>query len=227
MSHDDYATEPDPAAPGQLPEGEKVLWQGAPDWRDLAWRVYHLREASAYFGLLMAWRGFSAWWETGLPAQAALAVTPLLIPAGLCAAIVVVIAWMSARTTLYTITDGRLVMKIGIALPTTFNLPFSAIGSADLRESGRGCGDIGVALSSDDKLAYLMLWPHARPWRLKKPEPMLRAVPDCAKVAALLAVGLRKAAGQPAGAAARPGANGATDARESRSGMGGMTAVGR
>jgi Bacterial PH domain len=198
VSHDDFATEPDPAAPGQLPKDEKILWQGGPDWRDLAWRAYHLREASAYFGLLMAWRGFSAWWETGLLAQAALAVTPLLLPAFLCAAILTLIAWLSARTTLYTITDKRLVLRIGIALPTTFNLPFLAIGSADLRETTRGCGDIGLALSSGDKLAYLMLWPHARPWRIKQPEPMLRSVPECGKVAHLLAAGLQRAAGQPA-----------------------------
>ncbi len=227
MSHDDYAAEPDPAAPGQLPEGEIILWQGAPDWRDLAWRVYHLREASAYFVLLMTWRGFSTWWETGLLSQAALAVTPLLLPAGLCAAILVLIAWMSARTTLYTVTDRRLVLKIGIALPTTFNLPFSAIGSAVIRESGRGRGDIGVEIASGDKLAYLMLWPHARPWRLRKPEPMLRAVPECGKVAQLLAFGLRKAAGQPAGAAVRLETSNASVVQDSSVGMGGLSAASR
>jgi hypothetical protein len=226
MSHDDYAAEPDPAAPGQLPEGEKILWQGAPDWPDLAWRAYHLREASAYFALLMAWRGFSTWWETGLLAQAALAVTPLLVPAGLCAAILGLIAWMSARSTRYTLTDRRLVLKIGIALPTTFNLPFSAIASASLRETGQGRGDISVALGNGDKLAYLMLWPHARPWRLKQPEPMLRSVPDSGKVAQLLAASLQKAAGQPV-SAARPMIISATSSQESRAGMGGLTAASR
>eukprot|EP01035_Chromulina_nebulosa_P017463 gene17463-23016_t len=231
MSHDDYAAEPDPAAPGQLPEGETILWQGLPEWRDLAWRVYHLREAAAYFALLMAWRGFSAWWETGLLSQVALAMSPLLIPAGLSAAIIALIAWLSARTTRYTITSKRLVLKVGMALPTTFNLPFSAIGAANVRMAGGGCGDISVTLSSGDKLAYLMLWPHVRPWRLKKPEPMMRALPECAKVADILAAGLRGAAGQSA-ATMRPvtatGAKGKQHAVGTRHGeMGNLTMASR
>ncbi|MFY8152534.1 MAG: PH domain-containing protein, partial [Hyphomicrobiales bacterium] len=30
-------------------------------------------------------------------------------------------------------------------------------------------------------------WPHARPWRLARPEPTLRAIPDVERVAALQA----------------------------------------
>jgi Bacterial PH domain len=196
MSHDDFAAEPDPAAPGQLPRGERILWQGKPDWRNLAWRVYHLREVVLYFSALVAWRGFSTWWDTGLIGQVLPAVAPLLIPAMLCAAILTLMAVLNARSSVYTLTDKRLVLRIGAALPTTFNLPFTAIGSADIKETGRGCGDISVALSTEDKLAYLMLWPHAKPWRLMKPEPMLRSVPEAAKVARLLASGLRQASDQ-------------------------------
>lgn len=198
MSHDDFAAEIDPAQPGQLPAGERILWQGKPDWRNLVWRVYHLRELAVYFALLMVWRGFSTWWETGLFGQVASAIAPLLVPALAGAAILTLIGWMSARTSQYTLTDRRLVMKFGIALPTTFNLPFSAVSSAELRETGRGCGDISVRLGSEDKLAYLMLWPHARPWRLLRPEPMLRAVPEALEVAHLLSSGLRSVTGQTA-----------------------------
>jgi Bacterial PH domain len=197
MSHDDFASEPDPALPGHLPEGERILWQGAPDWRSLVWRVYHLREVVIYFGILLLWRGFSAWWETGLISKAMASASPLLIPMVVCAAILVFIAVLSARSTVYTITSGRLVFKIGIAVPTTFNLPFSSIGDANVRALGLGCGDIGVTLRSDDKLAYLVLWPHARPWHLKKPQPMMRSVPDGLKVAGILSNALQAEAGQP------------------------------
>ncbi len=231
MSHDDYAAEPDPSLPGQLPAGESILWQGKPDWLNLAWRVYHLREVTIYFGILMIWRGFSAWWETGVLAQAPLAVTPLLVPAALCALILGLMAWLNARTTVYTITDNRLVLKIGVALPTTFNLPFSAIGAAELRETGHGCGDIGVTLSGNDKLAYLMLWPHARPWRLMKPDPMLRCVPEAAKVAQMLSIGLHKASGQSAALAqaishAQPDSRNQSEDKSAES-VGGLTTVSR
>jgi hypothetical protein len=43
-----------------------------------------------------------------------------------------------------------------------------------------------MQIASEDKIAYFHLWPHARPWRLAKPEPMMRCVPDAKQVAALL-----------------------------------------
>jgi hypothetical protein len=43
-----------------------------------------------------------------------------------------------------------------------------------------------VLLPASDHIGYLNLWPHARPWRMKHPEPMLRSVPDAAAVARLL-----------------------------------------
>jgi hypothetical protein len=38
-----------------------------------------------------------------------------------------------------------------------------------------------------EQIAYAHLWPHARPWHFKRSEPMLRCVPDAARVAGLLA----------------------------------------
>jgi hypothetical protein len=190
MSHDDFAAEPDPTAPGQLPKGETILWQGKPDWVNLAWRVYHLREIFAYFALLMAWRIFSGWWDSGLVSKGLTSALPLLVPCLIATALIVGVAILSARTTQYTITSRRLVLRMGIAMPATMNLPFNAVASADLRHYGeglvsRGSGDIGVALT-DTKVAYAILWPHVRPWHLRNPQPMLRCVPRCEDVAKIL-----------------------------------------
>jgi hypothetical protein len=194
MSHDDFELDPDPAMPGQLPAGEVLLWQGRPDWMHLAWRVYHLREVMAYFALLIAWRGFSSWWETASLAKAMLSASPLLVPLLIATLLLAGLGVLSARTTLYTITSSRLVLKIGIAMPTNINLPFTAITTANLRLFGnsfisRGRGDIGVEVA-DAKIAYALLWPHARPWKLRQPQPMLRSLPDAAIVADLLAKAL-------------------------------------
>ncbi len=43
-----------------------------------------------------------------------------------------------------------------------------------------------MQLAEGDSIAYLHLWPHARPWRAARPEPMLRCVPQAAQVAQLL-----------------------------------------
>jgi hypothetical protein len=180
-----------------------MLWQGAPSWRGLAWRVLHLREVAIYFAMLIAWFAFSAVW-TGAGVQKALYnAAVLLIPGLVAAGLLGFIAWLSAGTTLYTITSKRIVMRIGIVLPTTFNIPYAQVTSADAALRRDGTGDISVKLASDH-IAYLVLWPHARPWRLRNPEPAMRELPDAARVASLLADALRTANGQPAAAPSAP-----------------------
>ena len=43
---------------------------------------------------------------------------------------------------------------------------------------GNDFGDISLLMTERHGLGYLMLWPHARPFRFSKPEPMLRALKD-------------------------------------------------
>jgi len=52
-----------------------------------------------------------------------------------------------------------------------------------LRPQAGGFGDIALALKGPDRIAWLNLWPHARPWALKNPEPSLRCLADVAGVA--------------------------------------------
>jgi hypothetical protein len=170
-----------------LPQGERVLWQGAPQWRALAVRAFHLRKVAIYFGLLLAWRlaalladgqGLVAALEgsAGLAAIAALGI-------GLLAAL----AFLAARTTIYAITTRRVMLRIGIALPIFVNLPHKGVEAARLRTFGDGTGDLPLQLRDDVRLAYLHLWPHARPWHVALPQPMLRGLREPARVAAILA----------------------------------------
>ena len=173
--------------PGPLPEGERILWQGAPLWPDFARSAFHFNKVAVYFGLLLVWRLLAAHYD-GYPLASALWPLPL---AALGLGIIALLAWLVERTSVYTLTNRRIVMKVGIALPLTMNFPLRLIGNVDLKTRRNGCGDIPFVLASDDKLAYLHLWPHARPWRLAKPEPMLRAIPEAARVAELLADALQ------------------------------------
>jgi hypothetical protein len=196
MSHDDYATEVAPGLPEHLPKGEHVLWQGAPDWRVLAWRTYHVREVSWYFAALIGWAGFRSWWETGLLAKAAAAAGFVVIPALLSVALLGLLAWLAARSTVYTLTQQRLVMRFGVVLPMTFNLPFTVIERADADLRADGSGDIAVGLKPGQTFSYFVLWPHARPWRLRHAQPAMRALPDGHRVATMMATALKAAAGQ-------------------------------
>ena len=64
----------------------------------------------------------------------------------------------------------------------------SPVATRSLRFEDRadGSGDLPLTLSGEDRIAWLHLWPHARPFHLAHPEPMLRSVPDAAAVAQLL-----------------------------------------
>ena len=183
----DFDCEPIRGLPGRLPKGETLLWQGEPDVVTMALRVFKVRQVAIYFGLLAAYRVGSAIHDGASPPAAAVAALPLLC-LGLAACLILTgLAFLVCRTTVYSITSRRVVMRIGVALPIAFNLPFTVIGSATLKLDRSGVGTIPLALTGSNRLAYLVLWPHARPWRLAKTEPALRFVPEATKVAQILA----------------------------------------
>lgn len=193
--------------PEPLPAGERILWQGAPDWKALALQAFHVRQVAIYFGVLLALRAAFVWSEGGTIGQAATAVLWLLPPALLATGMLVLLARLSARTTVYTLTNRRVVMRVGIVLTLTFNLPLRRLAGAGLREDdATGIGDIPLQLAGRDKVAYVHLWPHARPWRAARPEPMLRCIPDARGVAQALSAAWSADTGQAAQAAPRTAA---------------------
>jgi Bacterial PH domain len=173
--------------PETLPAGEHILWQGVPDWKVLARRVFHINKVAVYFALMLAWRFTSTMSDTQDigTAFASLAWLAPFFALGL--GLLLLLGWWSARSTAYTLTNKRIVMRIGIVLTVTYNLPLSRIESADLHQAGRRCQDIALTLERGTNIAWLHLWPHVRPWRVAKTQPMLRALPDAPAVAALLA----------------------------------------
>jgi hypothetical protein len=111
------------------------------------------------------------------------------VPAIVAAGVIYAMAWLLAATTHYSITNKRVIMRIGVALPIALSLPLRRICSADVKLNADGSGDIPLALG-EQKLAYLLIWPHARPWRMKRSQPMMRSVQDAAHVATVLAQAL-------------------------------------
>lgn len=185
--HDDLELEPIPGLPRSLPPGEEILWQGRPSWRGLAGSPFHVGWLALYLGAVVAARGIGAWGTTHRLGAALIAAGMVLPLALVCLGLVVLLAVLHARATVYTITSKRIVMRFGVALPMSFNVPFRRIASADVRTGNRGEGDIVLRLAGPDRLNYAHLWPHVRPWRFRRAEPMLRAVPRVTFVSTLLA----------------------------------------
>jgi hypothetical protein len=173
----EYDNEPVRGLPGLLPEGEHILWQSAPDWKQLALNALHIRIGVVYFVVIVLWAGING------DANTAFSVGAL---GAFAIGLFVAFAWGVERTTLYTLTNKRIVMRIGVALNKCINLPLSEIEAANLKMSGNGNGNIVLSLKGAPRLGYGMLWPHARSLRFVRPQPMLRAIPDARNVAQLL-----------------------------------------
>jgi hypothetical protein len=88
-------------------------------------------------------------------------------------------------------------MRIGVALTVTLNLPFRQIGAANLAVKPNGTGTIALQTLGDTRISYLVCWPHVRPWHINRTQPALRAIPDAARVAHLLAEAAETRLNQP------------------------------
>jgi hypothetical protein len=177
--------------PAPLPAGERLLWQGQPDGATLAREALHWRALTLYFGVILAWRAGFVIADGGSLLQASIAAAWLLPLAVFAIGITLALSTLIRRTTVYTLTDRRIVMRIGIVLTVTFNLPYRQIDAMALHLGHHGHGDIALTIGGGNRIGYIHLWPHARPWHVRAPQPMLRALPDVQRVAALLARALQ------------------------------------
>jgi putative photosynthetic complex assembly protein len=145
--------------PHPLPEGESLLWEGAPDARAVATHVFHWRPLVGYFGVVLLLWMVAAEAPVGSPAFRA-GLLPRLALAVVAVAVAVGTAAAVARTTWYAITTHRIVLRIGMVLPMTINLPFTLLQSADVGVFRDGTGQLRLVLARPHRLAYIALWPH-------------------------------------------------------------------
>ena len=157
---------------------EKVLWKGRPALGLFARTAFHTRTLGLYFAALVIISLLSG--STNAAIVAAVLGVALL-------ALLYLLAWLSTRSTLYILTSERLIMRIGMAIETRINIPLKQIEAAHLRMRGKGHGDIAFELAGERLLGTVLLWPHMRPWHHTRPQPMLRAVPDAAGLARMIA----------------------------------------
>ncbi len=182
--HDDFATEPLPGLPAKPPRGEEILWQGRPAILSLARDALGLNWVAGYFVVLALWRASVV--SDGSIGMIIAIMLPYLAMGVVACGILLLIATVQARSTVYTITTARVALRVGAALTVTLNVPFKQIGSASLDLRRSGSGTIALQTLGDTRLSYLVCWPHVRPWRMGKTQPALRCIPDAARVAKIL-----------------------------------------
>lgn len=165
--------------PAPLPPGERLLWQGAPDLAPFARSAFHVRAVAIYFALLAVAASAMALVRHEVPFAAGATALGGMAACGL----LLLMAWAAARSTVYTVTDRRIVLRIGVALPKSINLPLAKVAAIDLSDRG----DIVLRMAEAAPLGWLTLWPHVRPWQVARPQPMLRCLPDGPQVARMIA----------------------------------------
>ena len=185
----DITIEPVKGLPAALPPGERIVWQGQPSAWGLARHAFLARAVGIYFAIIALWYGVDAIVMGGTLLTAIRDAGPVVITGIAAVAVLYLLGRMQARAAVYTLTNKRLVLRIGVATTATINLPLSQVVSAELCQREGGRGDIPLTITFEGKrrpLPYLLLWPHVRPWHMRLPQPMLRAVPQVEKVARLL-----------------------------------------
>jgi hypothetical protein len=172
--------------PERLPADETLLWQGAPEWKALARYAFRVRIVGGYFALLVVWRvAATLLGGHGLMFSLGTGVNGTFMGA-VAVAMFCAFSWLIARSTTYSITNKRVVITYGMALPKSVNLPYSRIEAADLRVNEDGSGDIALRLPQKVRLSYLLLWPHVRAGKSGRAEPVLRGIADPQATAAIL-----------------------------------------
>ena len=185
MSEDDFAFEPIRGLPERPPEGEVILWQGQPNWLRLSVDSLNVWWVLGYFIFLFVWRFVSV--SDMMPIyQAVLVSLPFLALGLIVTLLLMLVGFIQANATVYTITNKRVVMRIGAALTVTLNLPFTEIENAAIASSSKNFGSIVIDTKKDSKFSFLVLWPHARAWHFKKPQPSLKCIPNADEVAEIL-----------------------------------------
>lgn len=182
----EHELEPEFGLPERLPEGERILWQGSPDTKEILCRVFHIKILGVYFGLLLAYSVASGLADGEAMMAIFFSALRILAISALGLGLIGLLGYLIASTAVYTITNKRVVMRIGIVLNMTFNFPLKMIEVADCGLTKKRSGDIYLKLSKQNKIAIFHLWPHARPGHWAMPQPALRGIKNCPEVAKIL-----------------------------------------
>ena len=194
----EHNKEPVPGLPQELPDGERMLWQGRPTVDGLAAGTFHIRKIAVYFALLLAYTVVSRAGDGQTIGMAIGNSINLAILAVVAVGMLAGYARLVAKSTMFTITTRRIVVRTGVALPVTINLPFSRIESADLRARADDNGEIAVRAERGSRPSYILLWPFVRPFRFIRVQPVLRGIDEASEAASLLAEAMEAAAAVPA-----------------------------
>jgi len=145
----------------QAPSAEETLWHGSPSWLLLLGKIIWLVLAAIVLPAVLVWAN-----SRFLPDPSAMRIVWYVVAAVIVwRAVAVVIALMRIRSTLYTVTNQRVIIESGIAEKTVEDIDLRYIDETHFQQRivDRMLGIGNVTIVSSDKVA---------------PQFVLRGVPD-------------------------------------------------
>lgn len=191
----DFDFEPIPGLPGELPEGEKILWRGQPSWLPLTKRAFAIRWVIGYFALMVVFAAYALGIGEATVSQTLARMASMTLFGVVATGIFLLIGWLTAINAYYTITNKRVIVRHGLTMPTAINIPFEQVAAADLVTFPDGTGEVRLRLLDDARISLFALWPHSKPWEATQPQPALKGLADADSVARVLGAALTEALG--------------------------------
>ena len=168
-----------------IPEGESILWKGKPSFWGFSWYFFGLKLLAFYLIILSV--VFAARLTvTDFFTAFVVDFLPFLLSGILTSCILMALAKIQSQSSVYIITENRVIIKSGAALSFLISMPFKKIKAVNLQKRKGSLGTISFELNSGKRVPYISCWPSVRPWRFKKTEPAFSCIENVDEVATIL-----------------------------------------
>ena len=168
-----------------IPNGESILWKGRPSLWGFSWNLFGLKWITLYLSMLSivsVARFFASDFYTAFYVD----FLPFFLSGIFASIILIGLAAIQAYSTVYIITENRVIIKTGAALSFLISMPFKKIKEVNLQKRGASIGTISFDLFSKKRVPYISCWPSVRPWKFKKTQPAFSCVRSVDEVATIL-----------------------------------------
>ena len=168
-----------------IPNGESILWKGRPSLWGFSWNLFGLKWITLYLSILSivsVARFFASDFYTAFYVD----FLPFFLSGIFASIILIGLAATQTYSTVYIITENRVIIKTGAALSFLISMPFKKIKEVNLQKRGASIGTISVELLSEKRVPYISCWPSVRPWKFKRTQPAFSCIGSVDEVATIL-----------------------------------------
>ena len=168
-----------------IPNGESILWKGRPSLWGFSWNLFGLKWITLYLSMLSivsVARFFASDFYTAFYVD----FLPFFLSGIFASIILIGLAATQTYSTVYVITENRVIIKTGAALSFLISMPFKKIKEVNLQKRGASIGTISFELLSEKRVPYISCWPSVRPWKFKRTQPAFSCIGSVDEVATIL-----------------------------------------